>query len=345
MVAISQSIATLIQQIHENESVLPLRNEACRSRFYLHPHETSKVFLFLHGFTAAPYQFDPIGQAFFEAGYNVLVPLQPGHGQAGEWNRHNPPPLPTDIDTYQWFLLDWLEIAQSLGQQVIVGGLSTGGTLAAWLALNHPQQIDRALLFTPFLASRYRLFDWLIHWLPIYFEWFNKNASGNFGYKGFYVPALRIFLQLAQDVVKQANTKTSAPVLMVCSEGDRAVNQAKQQALFQSVVARQPKCWYYCFDDSLHIEHRMMTKLEDNDYEDLVITLARAYVESDLTWTQFQQIARQVAQANSGEAMRNPTGAIAHTFNLDTQLATNLQAMMTQAFGCQHLECISPPDS
>jgi alpha-beta hydrolase superfamily lysophospholipase len=332
-----QAIAAFLQQVHQTESVLPLRNEACRSKFFVHPHVTPKVLLFLHGFTAAPYQFEPIGKAFFEAGYNVLVPLQPGHGQAGEWNRHNPPPLPTQIETYQQFVLKWLEVAQSLGQEVVVGGLSTGGTLAAWLALNYPQKIDRALLFTPFLNSRHRVFDWLIHWLPIYFEWFNKNSSGNFGYKGFYVPALRIFLRLAQEVVKQAKTTPSAPILMVCSEGDRAVSRAKQQELFQTVVSRQPKSWYYCFDDSLHIEHRMMTKLEDNDYEDLVITLARAYVESDLTWMQFQQLAQEVMQAGSEEA-------IAHTLNLDTQLAANLQAMMTQTFGCQQLECISPSD-
>ncbi|MDX2212018.1 MAG: alpha/beta fold hydrolase [Oculatellaceae cyanobacterium bins.114] len=337
MAGTPSAIAHYLNQVHETESALPLKNEACRSKFWVHPRVTPKVFLFLHGFTAAPYQFEPIGKAFFNAGCNVLVPLQPGHGQAGEWSRHNPPPLPCDIKTYQQFVLKWLEIAQTLGQQVIVGGLSTGGTLAAWLALNYPQRVDRVLLFTPFLGSRYRLFDWLIHWLPIYFEWFNKDASGNFGYKGFYVPALRIFLQLAKDVAKQSCVSTSPPMLMVCSEGDRAVNRAKQQALFQAVVSRQPKSWYYCFDDSLHIEHRMMTKLEDNDYEDLVITLARAYVESDLTWMQFQQLAHQVTQPGS-------EAEISYLLNLDAQLATNLRAMMTQALGCDQLECISPSD-
>ncbi len=41
----------------------------------------------------------------------------------------------------------------------MIGGLSTGGTLAAWLALEHPEQIDSTLLFTPYLGSRYLLFD------------------------------------------------------------------------------------------------------------------------------------------------------------------------------------------
>ncbi|MBH8575880.1 alpha/beta fold hydrolase [Nostocaceae cyanobacterium CENA369] len=325
----------ILEQVHQSESTPKLKNEACRSKFFIYPYSTSKVCLFLHGFTAGPYQFEPLGKAFFNRGYNVLIPLQPGHGLSGNWNRQNPPPLPTDIQIYQQFVLKWLQIAKTLGQQVVVGGLSTGGTLAAWLALEHPQEIERALLFAPFLGSRYLLFDWLLEILPIYFEWFNKDAPGNFGYKGFRLQALQIFLKLAQKISKQSQTCVSAPTLMVCSEADRAVSRSKQQDFFKTIVKQQPKSWYYCFDDSLHIEHRMMTKLEDNDYEELVIILAKAFVDSDLTWVQFQQMAKRVAQ---GEVYEN----IKRELNLDSQASQQLSAMMTQHFGCQHLECINP---
>lgn len=349
---IPQSIATLLDQIYKAESALPLHNQACRSRFWVHPHRTSKVLLFLHGFTAAPYQSEPIGNAFFKAGYTVLAPLQPGHGQAGNWNRHNPPPLPEEIEPYQQFVLQWLQVAQTLGEQVVIGGLSTGGTLAAWAALQHPQQVNHALLFTPFLGSRYRLFDGLIHTLPFYFEWFNKDASGNFGYKGFRIPALRIFLELGRDVVEQAQIRAEVPILMVCSESDRAVNRAKQQDLFQAIVTHQPRSWYYCFDDSLNIEHRMMTRLEDNDYEELVIALARAYVESDLTWNEFQQFAMQVNRQKTGAVNSNEEQLRflprsngqdkTPPLNLDAQLLAQLQNLITRRFGCQKLDCISP---
>jgi len=330
-----QKTADWLEQVHQSESKLGLKNEACRSKFFVHPHAKSKVCLFLHGFTAGPYQFEPLGKAFYNKGYNVLVPLQPGHGLAGDWNRQTPPPLPTDIQTYQKFVLEWLQIATTLGQEVVVGGLSTGGNLAAWLALEHPQQIDRALLFTPFLGSHCLFFDWLLKILPIYFEWFNKDAPGNFGYKGFRIPALRIFLELGEKLLEQAHTRVAAPILMVCSEGDRAVSLARQQALFQRVVKQQPKSWYYCFDDSLHIEHRMMTKLEDNDYEELVITLAKAFVESDLTWAEFQQIATRLAQGENYYQIKQE-------LNLDGQAFQQLTAMMTQNLGCEDLKCINP---
>jgi esterase/lipase len=324
-----QKTVEMLEAVHQSESKQRLKNEACRSKFLIHPYSTSRVFLFLHGFTAGPYQFGPIGQAFFNSGYNVLVPLQPGHGLAGDWNRQNPQPLSTNIQIYQEFVLKWLQIAQSLGEQVVVGGLSTGGTLAAWLALEHSQEIEKALLFTPYLGSRYAFVDLLIKNLPIYFEWFNKNASGNFGYKGFRIPALKIFLELGEQVVKQAQTCVAAPTLIVCSEADSVVNLAKQQNFFKMLLKQQPKSWYYCFDDSLEIEHRMMTKMEDNDYEELVITIAQAFVESDLTWADFQQIVTRIVQKKTYEQIQ-------HEFNIDRQVAANLSTMMTQTVGCDH---------
>ena len=101
------------------------------------------------------------------------------------------------------------------------------------------------------------------------------------------------------------------------------------------VLQQQPKSWYYCFDDSLHIEHRMMTKLEDNDYEELVITLAKAFVESDFTWGQFQQMANRIVRGESYEKIKQE-------LNLDTQASQQLSAMMTPRFGCDRLKCINP---
>ncbi len=190
-------------------------------------------------------------------------------------------------------------------------------------------------MFTPYLGNRYSLFDLLIKILPIYFEWFNKDAPGNFGYKGFRLKALRIFLELGYQVLEKAQGCVSAPILMVCSEADHAVSRSKQQDFFRRVLKQQPKSWYYCFDDSLQIEHRMMTKLEDNDYEELIITLAKAFVESDLTWVEFEQMAKRITQ---GEAYDQ----IMRELNFDRQVSQQLSAMMTQTFGCEHLKCINP---
>ncbi|MCU0570949.1 MAG: alpha/beta fold hydrolase [Oculatellaceae cyanobacterium Prado106] len=278
MVNYTLATAAILEQAKQEEEMLPLRNAQCRSRFYFHNRPTEVVCLFFHGFTAGPYQFEPLAKACYDAGYNVLIPRLPGHGQAGDWNWRQPPPLPTDPAVYQRAVAEWVGIAKMLGDRLVVGGLSTGGTLAAWSALNYPHLVDRALLFAPFMGARFGWVDELIKHLPIYFEWFNKNASGNFGYKGFRLPALKLFLKMRDRCFKQVHRRPAPPMLMVCSEADQVTSRQKQQQFFQSAVRYQPQSWYYSFDKRYKIRHRMMTRIEGNRYEDLVVNLAKAYI-------------------------------------------------------------------
>jgi len=295
----SKITSEIIQQANTLENTLPIRNKACRSKFFFHPYPTSKVCLFFHGFTAGPYQFEPIGKALFAAGYNVLIPLQPGHGIAGEWNGDNPPPLPTKPEVYQQFALSWLKVAQNLGQQVVVGGLSSGGTLATHLALECPQEIEMALLFSPYLGGNNIIIDFLVDVLPIYYEWPNKNNSGNFGYDGFFMPALRLFLEMGQEIFKKVPNTSVIPIFLITSDSDNVINKDELKALFFELLKKQPKSWYYSFDKILDIPHTMMTQSEGNEYQDLLITVAKSYLESDITWTEVMKIGAQIMQGKT----------------------------------------------
>ncbi|GAX41923.1 phospholipase/carboxylesterase [Tolypothrix sp. NIES-4075] len=299
--------AAIIQQAKKLENTLPIKNEACRPKFFFHPEPTAKVFLFFHGFTAGPYQFEPLGKALFEAGYNVLVPLQPGHGVAGKWDKDNPPPLPSEIEIYQQFALSWLQVAQKLGNEVIVGGLSTGGNLAAWLALERPQEIERSLLFAPSLGSNNAVVDFLIEVLPIYYEWLNKDNSGNFGYDGFLIPSFRIFLDMGKEIIQRVEKEPTVPMFVIYSESDRAINHHEIKTLFESILKQQPS-WYHRFDKSLEIPHTMMTKAEGNKYQDLLITLVKAYVQSDITWDELIKVGYLILQGKTFEAAVSELG-------------------------------------
>ncbi len=269
---------TIVEKTRESESALKLADDTCYSRFFLHPTPTDKVILFFHGFTAVPQQFVPIGEAFFNAGYNVLIPRLPGHGLAGNWDKKNPPPLPQNRVTYQEFGLEWLERARVFGEKVVVGGLSGGSTLAAWLALECPQKIDRALIFAPYLSNTNKLVDLVVRLFNIYFEWKTPPGAVNYGYEGFYMPALRLFLDMGDEVLQRAKTSPAAPMLIVSSECDRAVGRREPQKLFKAVVKFQPKSQYIGFENTLNIPHNMMTKEEGNKNQDLVISMALAYV-------------------------------------------------------------------
>ncbi len=287
----ADTIAAIDRTAKAREDSLPLLNESCRSRFFFHPKPTPRVCLFFHGFTAGSYQFVPLGEVFHRAGYNVLIPRLPGHGQAGKWSGTCPPPLPTDPKVYQQFALEWLNIAQSLGEKVIVGGLSGGGTLTTWLALERPQVINRALLFAPYLSNSSKVVDLFVKASNSYFEWSVAAPSATVGgYSGFATPTLRVFLEMGRDVLNRARKQTMPPLFIISSEIDRAVGNHDHQALFDDVLPRQPITWYHRFDRTLKVPHTMMTKAEGNQWESVLNAMSKAFVESNLTWAEVEEI-------------------------------------------------------
>jgi esterase/lipase len=323
MPSYSAITSAVVRDIKAREDALPIRNEACRSRFYFHPAPAAKTCLFFHGFTAGPYQFVPMAESLFRAGYNVLIPRMPGHGLAGDWGKDNPPPLPTKAEDYQKFALQWLQLAQTLGGQIVVGGLSGGGTLTGWLAVERPQVISRAILYAAFLSSSSKVIDLFVRNLDSYNEWVNpKPEAVRYGYNGFMIPALRVFLLMGTDILKRSRRGPIAPTFAISSESDIAVGNHDHRTLFESGVKYQPKCWYQRFDRVLDIPHTMMTQEEGNNYQNLLIAMTKAYIESDLTWSEVEDI---------GYCMtRGKTFDIAVSeLNLGQKVSRDMPTMMT----------------
>jgi esterase/lipase len=321
-ISYSATATLLTQSIKLKENRLPLRNEGCRSQLLIQPQRASKVLLFFHGFTAAPYQFMSMGDGFRKAGYTVLVPLMPGHGQAGDWNATTPPPLPTDANVYKQFGLYWLQQARSLGNQVVVGGLSGGGTLAAWLAQERPQEIERALLFAPYLSSSSKVLDLFINIVNSYVKWQIPPGAQVVGYDGFQMNALKTLLHLGGEVLDRSAKQDSAPMFIISTEADRAVSNTDHRVLFDNILKRQPKSWYHIFDRVLNIPHTMMTKFEGNEWENLLNVMAKAYVQSDLTWAEVEEIAYRMTEGKTYPQ-------VIAELNLQAKASPDMPAMIT----------------
>ena len=315
----SKITATLSEQLRCCETELPLFDEACRSRLYLAPQPTSKIFLFFHGFTAGPYQFVPMAEALFKQGHNVVIPLMPGHGRAGHWNKDNPPPLLTDAKGYLKFALRWLQLARLMGDRVIVGGLSGGATLASWLMLEKADLVDRAVLFAPYLSSSNKVIDLFVEKVDTYFEW-SKTMGPS--YLGFPLPALRAILDIGRYVLKKGRKGPAAPFFIISSESDKAVGNRDHYALFEKALTYQPKCWYHRFDRVLDIPHTMMTTEEGNQYQDLLITMTQAFVDSDLSWDEVEEIGYRMTK---GRTFNDVVGEL----ELAGRAAPTMPAMMT----------------
>ncbi|XHX78886.1 MAG: alpha/beta hydrolase [Stenomitos frigidus ULC029] len=317
----SDLTTTIAAQAKAREDALPVRNESCRSKFLFHPAPTQKVCLFFHGFTGYPNQFLPLGKALFKQGYNVLIPLLPGHGQAGNWSRDRPTPLPTDPTIYQDFALHWIQQAKALGQQVVIGGLSGGGTLCAWVALAHRTLIDRALLFAPYLSGNSITDKLFIKLSNSYYGW-GGNPELAIGYTSFQVPALRVFLDLGTQLLKRACKTPAAPMFLFSTEIDDSVDTNDHKAFFADALKLQPKCWYHCFDRSYKVPHTMMTIGEGNQWEGILNLMAKAYVGSDLTWAEVEEIGFRLTQGKTFPSIVAELG-------ISDRAGSDLPAMMT----------------
>jgi carboxylesterase len=102
--------------------------------------------LVLHGFTGSPYSMRGLATALAGAGFTVELPRLPGHGTAV-----------ADLEPTRY--ADWLAAAEKAYvdlaarvDDVIVVGLSMGGTLATALAAGHPEIVG-AVLVNPFLTG------------------------------------------------------------------------------------------------------------------------------------------------------------------------------------------------
>jgi carboxylesterase len=211
-----------------------------------------------------------------------------------------------------------------LGETVIVGGLSGGGTLAAWLALERPQAINRTILFAAYLSSSSRVLDLFVKKIDTYFEWAvnNNNPSKGSGYNGFPVSALRVFLHLGQDILKRSEKQPAAPLFIVASDSDIATGSFDHKTLFENALSRQPITWYNTFSRELAVPHTMMTVQEGNRWASLLPVMTKAFVESNLTWAEVQEIGYRMTQGKTFPSVVAELGLVA-------KASPDMPAMMT----------------
>ncbi len=103
------------------------------------PHEMRnttdniKGILLIHGYTGEPSSMEYLFNYFKNKGYNIELPLLPGHGTT--W---------TDMEKVNW--VEWRDkvedsynLLRNRTKEIFVCGLSMGGALAINLASNHPE--------------------------------------------------------------------------------------------------------------------------------------------------------------------------------------------------------------
>ena len=138
-----------IETIRTAEQSSGAINDVCLSDAMTHGQSTEKVVIFFHGFTSCPEQFRELGESFFDRGYNVYIPRLPHHGES---DRLAYDALSgTSAEELAAFATATIDIGRGLGDEMIVGGLSGGGTIATWVIQEH-DDVEQAVIIAPFVG-------------------------------------------------------------------------------------------------------------------------------------------------------------------------------------------------
>src|SRR5262245_61335817 len=122
--------------------------DGCQPRIMEHQEPTGRAVVLVHGLTDSPYFMTAIGDYFFSVlGYNVYLPLLHCHGLKEPQGMEG-----VKLDEWKANVNFAADIAASKADQVAIGGLSTGGTLSFYTAVQNQKITGTLYLFSAALA-------------------------------------------------------------------------------------------------------------------------------------------------------------------------------------------------
>jgi carboxylesterase len=216
---------------------------------FAHAGSTSGV-LVLHGFTGNPQSLRPVAEALATDGYTVDLPLLPGHGTAIE-----------DMVPTRW--ADWSGAAESAYTKLAAGcdevaivALSMGGTLACWLAENHPEVRGLAVV-NPFIDPPAQSFRDVLRGIlasgtevaPGVGSDIARPGVEESAYPGVPIAAALSFFE-GIDATAAELDRVACPVLLLSSRNDHAVPSSSGDVLMAGVAGPIERVW---LENSYHV--------------------------------------------------------------------------------------------
>lgn len=226
--------------------------EATRTRLFEPSGEVRATLVIWHGFTNAPSQFIAVAGQLQTAGFRVLVPRMPHHGQADLLTRDltnlKTAELVAQVDTC-------IDVAVGFGDPVWAVGLSAGATLAGWAAATRTE-VTRLVLSAPLVAPKgfpqplVRLFVRFPAIVPSFYMWWDPRVKANLGhsphaYPGFPVPGVMPFLHLSEALFDHSVNAGHdlERVVLVSNPRDFAIRRDAARAFATDVFSSRAQCY------------------------------------------------------------------------------------------------------
>lgn len=228
-----------IETVRAEEAKLSL-NPRCFSNLLTHGRKVERVVVFFHGLTNCPAQAEQLGAKLFALGYNVYLPRIPQHGDADQMSL-----ALADLTAEEMIAVgnEATDIAQGLGDEVVMSGLSAGGIIAAWVG-QHRADADQAITIAPFLSPNL-VPGWANHAAtalllnaPNAMVWWDPTTRDNppgmtYAYPRYATHGLAQALRLSIALMDTAAAKAplSPGLGMLINEADDAVSNPKAEEL------------------------------------------------------------------------------------------------------------------
>ena len=253
-------------------------NPDCITQFMTHGQKAQQVIVMVHGYTNCPKQFQELGQRFFDLGYNVLIAPLPHHGLADRMTDEQGQLTAEELASYADNVVD---IAQGLGNQVVMMGISAGGVTTSWAAQNR-SDLDLAVIIspafgfkqipTPLTAPVMHIFSML----PDSYEWWDPALQAEAGpihsYPRYSRHALSQTLRLgfAVQVKAQRGSPAAKKLLVVTNANDASVNNDLTAEIVANWRQHGANLATYEFPTDLKLGHDLIDPTQADQQIELV---------------------------------------------------------------------------
>jgi esterase/lipase len=249
------------------EAESSLVNDASGSLLFAHGAPTERVYLLVHGTTNSPRQWEELGAQLHDRGHNVLILRMPYHGLQSHDVRELAKLQPQDLRRYADEAVD---IASALGDELVVGGISGGAAVAAWMAQNRAE-VDRAVLLAPFfgifsvppainplLANAFTRLPKIVLDNPL-------EPKRDWVYRGQTTRGVAAFLALGQEVLRgaQAGRFPAGELIVLTTAVDDNANNDSTSALLDLWRSSGTQITEFNFEESLDIPHNSVDPSAD----------------------------------------------------------------------------------
>jgi alpha-beta hydrolase superfamily lysophospholipase len=133
--------------------------KGCEPFYKLAKGKSKGSVMLFHGYSACPQQYEELSSLLSTKGFNVFVPLIPGHGREpkvvdGKFvdQSQNLPDVKNTV-IYENFSKNMGSLLKDEQGTKIVGGLSVGGAIAAKAMITNPEIYSRGFLMAPFFNA------------------------------------------------------------------------------------------------------------------------------------------------------------------------------------------------